>query len=50
MESNRFNSIDEYIANCPEDVQQKLKDMRATIQAAAPKAGTPTVGRFRNTH
>ena len=25
MESNRFNSIDEYIANCPEDVQQKLK-------------------------
>ena len=38
MESNKVNSIDEYIANCPEDVQKKLKDMRATIQAAAPDA------------
>ena len=38
MESNKATSIDEYIAGCPEDVQKKLKDMRATIKAAAPEA------------
>jgi uncharacterized protein YdhG (YjbR/CyaY superfamily) len=38
MESNKAKTIDEYIANCPEEVQKKLKDMRATIQAAAPEA------------
>ncbi len=38
MEPNKITSIDEYIANCPEDVQKKLKDMRATIKAAAPDA------------
>ena len=38
MESNKVTSIDEYIADCPEDVQKKLKDMRATIKAAAPEA------------
>ena len=30
--------IDEYIANCPGQVQGKLADMRATIQAVAPDA------------
>ncbi len=38
MQSNKFTSIDEYISNCPEDIQKKLKDMRATIRAAAPDA------------
>jgi len=38
MESNKVDSIDEYIANCPEEVQKKLKDLRATIKAAAPEA------------
>ena len=38
MEPNKVNSIDEYIANCPEEVQKKLKDMRATIKASAPDA------------
>jgi uncharacterized protein YdhG (YjbR/CyaY superfamily) len=38
MESNQAKSIDEYIANCPKDIQKKLKDMRATIKAAAPQA------------
>jgi uncharacterized protein YdhG (YjbR/CyaY superfamily) len=33
-----FNSIDEYIAMCPEDVQGKLQALRATIHAAAPDA------------
>ena len=30
--------IDDYIADCPEQVQGKLADMRATIQAVAPDA------------
>ena len=30
--------IDDYIARFPEDVQERLKKMRATIRAAAPKA------------
>ena len=38
MESNKATSIDEYIANCPEEVQKKLKDLRATIKASAPDA------------
>ena len=38
MESNKAKTINEYIANCPEDVQKKLKDLRATIKAAAPDA------------
>lgn len=37
--SNRgFNSIDEYIASFPEDIQNILNDIRATIRAAAPEA------------
>jgi len=38
MESNKVTSIDAYIANCPKDIQKKLKDLRATIRAAAPDA------------
>lgn len=33
-----FSSIDEYIANSPPDVQEKLQQMRTTISAAAPDA------------
>ena len=33
-----FNSIDEYIATFPEDVQKILEEIRATINAAAPEA------------
>jgi uncharacterized protein YdhG (YjbR/CyaY superfamily) len=40
MESNKkvFNSIDEYIAQFPEDVQKKLKELREAIKASAPDA------------
>jgi len=40
MESNqdRFNSIDEYIATFPENIQKILEALRATIKAAAPDA------------
>ena len=40
MESNKagFNSIDEYIATFPEDIQAILEAVRATIKAAAPEA------------
>jgi uncharacterized protein YdhG (YjbR/CyaY superfamily) len=40
MESNknRFNSIDEYIASFPEDVQKILEELRAVIKASAPDA------------
>ncbi len=31
-------NIDEYIAGCPEDIQGKLKELRATIKKAAPGA------------
>jgi uncharacterized protein YdhG (YjbR/CyaY superfamily) len=34
----RFNSIDEYIATFPKDVQKIMKQLRTTIKAAAPKA------------
>ena len=33
-----FNSIDEYIATFPEDIQKILEELRAVIKAAAPKA------------
>ncbi len=32
------NDVDNYIANTPKEVQTKLKEIRATIRAAAPKA------------
>jgi uncharacterized protein YdhG (YjbR/CyaY superfamily) len=34
-----FNSIDEYIASFPADVQKILEELRSTIKAAAPEAG-----------
>jgi len=33
-----FNSIDDYIATFPKDVQKIMKQLRGTIKAAAPKA------------
>ena len=40
MENNKkdYQSIDEYIAQFPEEVQKKLKKLRAVIKAAAPYA------------
>jgi len=40
MKSNKvdFNSIDEYIATFPEEIQKILEEMRTTIKAAAPDA------------
>lgn len=38
MENKSFNSIDEYITNFPEEVQKKLRELRATIRASAPDA------------
>ena len=35
---NSFKNIDEYIALFPDDVQQKLREIRAVIKAAAPDA------------
>ncbi len=32
------NSIDEYIANFPKEVQEKLKELRTAIKTSAPKA------------
>jgi uncharacterized protein YdhG (YjbR/CyaY superfamily) len=34
-----YNSIDEYIALFPDEVQEKLRELRAVIKAAAPEAG-----------
>ncbi|MFL5691559.1 MAG: hypothetical protein ACJ795_07115 [Ktedonobacteraceae bacterium] len=31
-------NVNEYIANAPKDMQAKLKELRATIKAAAPSA------------
>ena len=40
MESHKtgFNSIDEYIATFPADIQKLLQEVRTTIKAAAPEA------------
>jgi len=38
MDSHKAKSIDEYISNSPKDLQEKLKQMRAAIKAAAPQA------------
>jgi uncharacterized protein YdhG (YjbR/CyaY superfamily) len=40
MKSNsvRYVSIDEYIATFPEEIQNKLEEVRATIKTAAPEA------------
>jgi uncharacterized protein YdhG (YjbR/CyaY superfamily) len=37
--------VDEYISNCPHDVQEKLKKIRETIQDVAPDS-TETVSYF----
>ena len=37
-EKTGFTSIDEYIATFPRETQKILKEMRATIKAAAPEA------------
>ena len=34
----RFNSVDEYIATFPEDIQVILQEIRATIRSVAPDA------------
>lgn len=36
--SGHFTTIDEYIATCAEAVQPMLRELRATIKAAAPDA------------
>ena len=38
MTTNKPNTIDEYIAGFPPEVQQLLEQVRATIKAAAPDA------------
>jgi uncharacterized protein YdhG (YjbR/CyaY superfamily) len=40
MDSNKsgFNSIDEYIATFPADIQKILQEIRTVIKAAAPEA------------
>jgi uncharacterized protein YdhG (YjbR/CyaY superfamily) len=50
---NASKTVDEYIANAPKIAQAKLKQLRATILASAPKAteamkwGNPTVSYHR---
>ena len=34
----KLNSVDEYIANAPKELQVRLQDIRATIKDAAPAA------------
>ena len=36
--NNSYNTIDEYIATFPDDIQKILKEVRAVIKAAAPEA------------
>ena len=38
MTTDKPNTIDEYIAEFPEDVQERLQQIRATIKKAAPDA------------
>src|SRR6187551_2898588 len=38
MVGTQAETIDEYIASFPKEIQKLLKEMRATIQKAAPKA------------
>ena len=37
-QKNGFNSVDEYIAAFPVDIQKILEEIRAVIKAAAPQA------------
>lgn len=36
MKTQKFNSVDEYIASFPEDVQKMMKELRETIKVSAP--------------
>jgi uncharacterized protein YdhG (YjbR/CyaY superfamily) len=38
MRMNKPGNIDEYIANFPENIQEKLKNIRRIIEEAAPQA------------
>lgn len=38
MKAKQVNSIDEYIADFPDDVQKAMEKVRATIRKAAPRA------------
>lgn len=38
MKTTKFTGVDNYIAAFPDDTQKKLKQIRATIKKAAPKA------------
>ena len=38
MKTSQITSIDDYIAGFPQDVQQKLQDLRRIIREAAPEA------------
>jgi len=38
METKKYNDINDYIADFPKDIQQILKQIRATINKAAPRA------------
>ncbi len=38
MQSKTFNTIDEYIASFPKDVQEKLRELRRVIRESAPEA------------
>lgn len=38
MNSTGYNSIDEYIASCPAEIQPALQELRRVIRAAAPEA------------
>jgi uncharacterized protein YdhG (YjbR/CyaY superfamily) len=38
MENSKFDTIDEYIINFPNDIQEKLQQLRKVIHEAAPEA------------
>ena len=38
MKTTAPKNIDEYIASCPKEVQERLQELRATIHKAAPDA------------
>jgi len=38
MKKNRFTTIDEYISSYPENVQEKLQNIRHTIKTLAPNS------------
>jgi uncharacterized protein YdhG (YjbR/CyaY superfamily) len=54
MENRDFQNIDEYIANAPQEVQKKLRELRSVIKAEVPGAeeriayGMPTFSQNGN--